>query len=257
MDTLLDVDRLRSGFPQYQWWYWEEVTSTNDVAKELVRSEQITEPTVIVTERQTKGRGRGKNQWWTGEGSLAFSLVFFEKLVDGQASPISLTAGVAVAETLQSYLPLHVVGIHWPNDVYVGTKKISGILTERIGREAVILGIGVNVNNSLRDAPPELQQKVISLIDAGERPISRTAVLERLIENLTQRLAELSRGEENLLLRFDQLCLQHGQVLTVDQGTQQVRGLCLGIAPDGGLRLDTLDGQQTVYSGALVPNFVG
>lgn len=254
MDTLLDIQSLQSNFSQYHWRYQAEVTSTNDLAKELLRSEQIREPTVVVAEQQTKGRGRGRNQWWTGQGSLAFSLVFFDEPGDGQASPISLTAGVAVVEAVQSHVRQQVVGLHWPNDIFVGSKKISGILTERVGTNAVILGIGVNVNNSLQDAPSELNQKVISLVDLLGEPISRTEFLQTLLRSLTQRLVELRTREETLLQRFNQLCLQHGKILTVEQGIKQIRGMCLGIAEDGGLMLDTLDGLQTIYSGALLPS---
>jgi biotin-(acetyl-CoA carboxylase) ligase len=66
-------------------------------------------------------------------------------------------------------------------------------------------------------------------------------------------LRQLGADPGSLGSRFNALCLQHGQTLTVYQGERQVVGRCLGIAPDGGLLLETPNGPQALYSGTLQP----
>ena len=83
-------------------------------------------PLLVVADRQTAGRGRGANRWWTGPGALAFSLLVDGRTVgaDRSRSPlVALAAAVAVVDTVAPLLPAHQVGIHWPNDVLVAERK--------------------------------------------------------------------------------------------------------------------------------------
>ena len=77
---------------------------------------------------------------------------------EGRAPLVALAAAVAVAETLAPLLPDHQVGLHWPNDVLAGRQKLAGILIEVLAGGRHMVGIGVNTNNTLADAPLELRQ---------------------------------------------------------------------------------------------------
>ena len=125
-------------------------TRARALAEEVAEG-KVLSPALIVADRQTAGRGRAENRWWTGEGSLAFSL-----LVDPEqfgfprrAVPrLSLAAGVAIIDALAPRLADRPPGLHWPNDVYVGSGKLAGILVEVLPGGWHIVGVGLNSNNT-------------------------------------------------------------------------------------------------------------
>ena len=231
------------------------IGSTNDRAKELAAGPLEELPVLIVADRQTAGRGRGKNTWWTGDGSLAFSL-----LVDLDAlgierprqSVVALAAGIATAEAVAAELPGRTVGIHWPNDIYAAGRKLAGILIESPRPGLQIVGIGINTNTSVAQAPIELQTTATSLIDLSGRSHDHTEILIGLLNCLANQIERLRTEPAAVAARADALCLQHGCLLTLDQGDRQFAGVCRGIAPDGGLLLDLADGRRVFYSGVVV-----
>ncbi len=130
---------------------FEEAKSSNDIAKEMIKNGSIRSG-VIVVNRQTKGRGRTNKKWVSDFGScLTFSLVLDKNDIK-LPSYSSLLAAEIVHRTLISYEKIRKsdknLSIKWPNDIYAGNKKISGILTELIfeGSELKnqIIGIGLN-----------------------------------------------------------------------------------------------------------------
>jgi BirA family biotin operon repressor/biotin-[acetyl-CoA-carboxylase] ligase len=211
-------------------------------------------PALVIADRQTAGRGRADNRWWTGEGSLAFSL-----LVDPQqfgfprrAVPrLSLAVGVALVDALAPRLDGHPLGLHWPNDVYVGPRKLAGILVEVLPDGRHIIGVGLNSNNTASDAPPRLRDSLTTLLDLTGQPHNHTELLLAILENVEAALRQLGEPMETLGQRFDLLCLQRGESLTVYQGSQTLTGRCAGIALDGALLLDTPEGRLQIASGTL------
>lgn len=233
------------------------LSSTNDRAREIAAETNRPLPLLIVADAQTAGRGRGANRWWTGKGSLAFSV-----LIDPAAlgidrrccGLISLTSAVALVETLAPLLPGQVVGLHWPNDVYAASRKLAGILVEALPDGRHIIGIGLNVNNSLCEAPPELQSIATSLFDLTAQPHSRDRVLRLLLCRLEGSLGQLAIAPAAMGECFHSMCLQLGQTLTIEHGQELVRGCCEGIAADGGLLLATASGRRKFYAGIVRRN---
>lgn len=228
--------------------------STNDRAIELASLGPGDLPVLILADAQTAGRGRGKNRWWTGKGSLAMSLLLeATPAVGGAASLVSLAAAVAIVETVSPMLPSSRVGIHWPNDVLADGRKLAGILTEVLPDGRCVLGLGVNTNNSLADAPADLQTTAISLRDLTGETIDPTELLIDLLGRLEACLHQMETDPARVGRRADALCLQHGMQLALQQGQEVIRGRCEGIAPDGALLLLTPEGQRAFYSGVLLP----
>jgi BirA family biotin operon repressor/biotin-[acetyl-CoA-carboxylase] ligase len=209
---------------------------------------------VIVAERQLAGRGRGENLWWTGAGSLAFSILFDPGYFELGKRPLpqsALAAGVAVCDAVSDLCRPHSPGLHWPNDVFVAGRKLSGILIDVRPDGRHVLGVGLNVNNSLTDAPEEVRARAISLIELAGQPVDRVNVLATLTQQLDGSLRALAADPEQFGLRFDQLCLQAGSELLVESSGRGISGRCAGIATDGALLLDTFSGRQRIYSGVL------
>jgi len=180
----------------------DEIPSTNDRVKELLRQPVKPKlPCLVIAKRQTAGRGRGNKRWWSGEGAILMSLGFelssplsssYESsnaLDRDQLPTLSVATGQAVIKVLSRYLPEHHIELHPPNDVYVGGKKICGILLESPIPQYAILGIGLNVNNRLCDIPPEFaddlaSRSITTMVDL----LGRETDIDRLIEELLKEL---------------------------------------------------------------------
>lgn len=241
--------------------YHESLDSTQTRAHQLAVNQLAAPlPYLVVADSQTAGRGRGANPWWTGAGSLAISLICDPRAwgLTGELSPErSLAVGVAIVDTVAELLAgqldgMHVIGLHWPNDVFVGGKKLAGILIDVLPDGRHIVGIGLNVNNSLQGAPAEVSRRATTLLELTGMQFDRTSVLISLLANLEHSLRQTEVDRDWLAQRFGELCLQTGQSLTIEVGTQRTRGVCAGIASDGALLLDTNLGRQKFYSGVLI-----
>ena len=231
------------------------IASTNDRAMECAASGRVKLPFLIVADCQTAGRGRGSNRWWTGPGSLAFSLLIGPETVGnngaGRNGLISLAAGVAVVDAMAPLLRGHEIGIHWPNDVMLDGRKLTGILIEGLADGKRVIGIGINTNNTASDAPEKVRSRVVTLRDATGRPHDPEDLLIAILQELQKQLADLTVSPERIAARTHDLCLQRGKRLRIAQGEKQIEGRCLGIAADGALLLD-IDGKpQAVYSGVV------
>jgi BirA family biotin operon repressor/biotin-[acetyl-CoA-carboxylase] ligase len=228
--------------------------STNDWAKRRAAEPSCPLPLLVVAEAQTAGRGRGANRWWSAPGSLIFSLVLPPEQLPSQlgSSPlISIATAVAVTETIVPLLGEHQAGIHWPNDVVAGGRKIAGILVEVLGNRRHVIGIGLNVNNRLAEAPPEILKRATTLWELTHTLHDLTTVLIDVLRRLEVRVGQLTTPVD-LVRRANVLCLQQGMPLNLRQGDRTIAGRCAGIAVDGGLLLDTPQGRQTFMSGVLV-----
>jgi BirA family biotin operon repressor/biotin-[acetyl-CoA-carboxylase] ligase len=114
----------------------EEVTSTQEVARELYRGT----PVLVVAARQTHGRGRLGSTWLTAPRALATSLAIEPPGSPGTWPPVPLMAGLAAARATGDPR----VGLKWPNDLMKYEAKIGGVLSEVIGA-LLVVGLGVNL----------------------------------------------------------------------------------------------------------------
>lgn len=148
----------------------ETVGSTNDWAKDWIRTADAATQTPfwIGAERQTAGRGRGEHVWAAWDGALTFSLIARWRdfrLTRRESAELSLRVADAVASTARDFAPSAEIWVKPPNDVYVGERKLAGILIESPNAEFVVVGVGVNVGNRSTEAPPELRERVVSLAE--------------------------------------------------------------------------------------------
>lgn len=159
----LDVDRVVRETFVARAEYHPTLTSTNDRATRCATEAPGELPLLVVADEQTAGRGRGADRWWTGRGSLAFSLLLemHQRAVDRRSgAPLAaLAAAVAIVETVTPLLRPRPVGIHWPNDVWAGGRKLAGVLVEVLPDRRHVIGIGLNTNNSSVDAPLSCEKR--------------------------------------------------------------------------------------------------
>lgn len=125
---------------------FKEVTSTMDECEELIKSG--VRRGIVVAESQTSGRGRNAKKWVSAANGNIY-LSFFDEI--GSENPIDLIpqrCAVAAYSAVSQFVKNAVVQIKWPNDIFVGMKKVSGIIAKTMlfeGKRFYICGIGVNV----------------------------------------------------------------------------------------------------------------
>jgi BirA family biotin operon repressor/biotin-[acetyl-CoA-carboxylase] ligase len=251
-----DVQRIRKQGSVRRVECHAELPSTSDRALELAAREVLDTPCLVLAGIQTGGRGRGANRWWAGPGALTFSLIVeaAELRVPAERWPkLALTAGLAVSETIGELVPGAPIGLKWPNDVFLAGRKVSGILVEvpssRSGR--LVLGIGINVNNSLAGAPDGLRASATSLVDETGRRFDLTDVLVGVLARLDREFAGLAAADVDLSERWRASCMLEGQTLAVTTGEDRVAGVCAGVDRDGALLVDTSTGRRRIYSGTV------
>lgn len=145
-----------------------EVESTNNYANQLILSDAAEEGMVVMTQFQKSGRGHHGNQWESeaGKNMLATIILFPQFLSAGKQFMLSKIVSLSLVELLKS--KTGDVSIKWPNDIYVGNKKIAGILIENSIKGSTLssslLGIGLNLNQQefLSDAPNPVSLKQIT-----------------------------------------------------------------------------------------------
>ena len=210
----------------------ESVHSTNTWA--LERLPEIPSGTLIAAREQTAGRGQRGNTWFTEPGkNLTFSLVLKpEGLKAGDAHLLNYLASVAVAEFLQGYGVS--CCIKWPNDIYVGRKKICGILVENSLSggcvAASVIGIGININQT--QFPQLANATSLSLVTGKEYVLEECLeAFMAVFESWQYRLSSLSEAYTSRLF-------QKGvQARYIDylRGNEEFTGTILGVSPDGRL----------------------
>lgn len=234
-----------------------QLPSTNDFALQRLRDQPTGPlPLLVWADQQTQGRGRGDHRWWSSDGALTFSLGLAldpERLPQAKRSLLALAAGLAVRDAIARWIGSPAVQLKWPNDVYVGDRKVSGILIELPAHppDVCVVGIGVNVGNSFHDAPAELRRRAISMVEASRSPCQSGDVLLQILQDFDQALLTLEQRPETILHRWQACCMLTGRWVCVQTQTQTTCGYCQGIDQQGRLLIDTQRDTLAFASGTV------
>lgn len=265
--------------------FYSQLPSTNDRAKELIKQRFAQRdfaefPTLILTSRQTAGRGQRHRKWWSGVGSLTFSWVNFvpasalsPATASATAAGVSLAlapilTGVAVAEAIELQSGLESIEIKWPNDLIVGGKKIAGILVENISASfgsACVVGVGINVNQS-DDAEfkiKSLDEPTLGRVELGpvmptsiqmsmERATSLTELLIAVVLRIQSGFRTLRSDPESIIQQVNGRLAYRGELVHVTRvNLPALIGRCRGISKEGGLVIESATGAETIFSGSI------
>lgn len=146
------------------------------------------EGALALADAQTAGRGRRGRAWDAPAGTAILASVLLKPPADRKPAELSLVAGVGVADALEELLEL-AVQIKWPNDVMLRREKVCGILAE-MREEAVVLGIGLNVNQTRA----ELSERAGSLRTSTGAEWDRETVLSAVLDSLGRRYEQWLAG---------------------------------------------------------------
>jgi len=126
---------------------FEKVTSTNDIAINLIKKEQK-ESGCVYADIQTKGRGTYGRKWISDKGNLFGSIFFPLKNNYPPFNEFSMINPLIISDVIKHFCEMKNINLKFPNDIFVNGKKICGILQELVvsnSRRFLIIGIGVNI----------------------------------------------------------------------------------------------------------------
>lgn len=238
--------------------YHDTLESTNRLAVELLAPLLRAGPSLVLTANQTAGRGQGSNVWWSTAGALTFSIVLDSdstELPVARRPMLSLLSGLAVRNALAALSPKRTVSIKWPNDVFIGEQKTCGILAEQHvvdHRAGIVIGIGVNVNNSLSPAPAEVQQRATSLFDLTSEHHDLTTVLIAILNEFATLRQRLVHQPTAVLAEANAVNILNRRQVVLRAGERQYSGICRGIDETGALILEAAGGTIERFSGGTV-----
>ena len=171
----------------------EQTGSTNDAILQLAAADPE-EGLVLFAEHQTAGRGQRGNRWESAAGKgLWFSILLRPNLEINDSGRLTIWAIEGVSDVIRTEFSL-APAIKLPNDLRLSGRKVAGVLVEMRAQEKAphlaVVGIGINVNQSLEDFPSELQSRAISLAMALHRPVDRRQLAVALLQYLDRTYRE-------------------------------------------------------------------
>jgi BirA family biotin operon repressor/biotin-[acetyl-CoA-carboxylase] ligase len=225
---------------------FQETTSTNDLAERLAR-DGVEEGLVVFAESQTRGRGRlGRNWLSPARKGLWFSVLLRPKLQPVEATRLTVAAATALARAVAAQTDLS-PAIKWPNDLLVNGRKTAGILTEmsadvdRINH--VIIGVGLDVNQTEEDFPPELRPLATSLrVETGQE-LSRPSLAAAVLEELEKDYRRVAAGQFAAVAdEWEARCATLGQNVAIHTGHRRIQGRAEALDETGALLVRTEHG---------------
>lgn len=223
----------------------KEVESTNDWAAEVVKNNLVSGSFAVITEFQTKGKGRQSNTWQSEAGkNLLFSLVFYPDHIKAEDQfVISKIVSLAIQDTISLLCPQ--TTIKWPNDIYIGDKKVAGILIDNEIKgnfiESTIIGVGININQDTFDESlPNPTSLLLETGSSNSPKVIFNEILNKIINGFDSEHDEIDNQYLDALYRF-------GETLQFEDKHSRFNGKISGITKYGQLQIET-DHDMRVYN---------
>ena len=215
---------------KYRVYYFDELSSTMDVASKLA-PEELGWITVVIADIQSGGKGRLSRKWFSTIDDLTVSVILREYL---SGIPYSLIVSYSVYRALRDYSAD--IYLKWVNDIYWSNgKKLGGILLEDKG-DRLIIGVGINLNNQV--FPEDLKGKATSYYIEKNRRIDKLAFLVDFLSVLNSDLNQLREsGPEKLLEGWENASIMPGRTVRVVTAERTYEGFCTGINKKTGFLL--------------------
>lgn len=229
--------------------FYESVTSTNTTAMELI-GKGCNEGTVVIADEQTGGRGRRGRTWLSPPSENLYLSVILKPEISPEATAVlTLMSAVACAEALKNFssLPL---SLKWPNDLTIADRKIGGILAETRtdpGRvTAVVIGIGININQDISALPPGIREIATSLKNETGVAWSRTDIAVEILHGMDKWYSILiETGKKAVIEACLDLSSTIGRTVSVTTDNNIFTGIAENINNEGRLLVRSSNGTLT------------
>ena len=230
----------------------DTIGSTNVFLKRLAQ-EGACEGTVVIADEQSAGLGRLGREWFSKKGeNLLFSVLLRPPLPPSKLFVLTMIIALAGIDAVQDITGLNAM-VKWPNDIYIGGKKLGGILSEFSVVQGVVqhlvLGMGLNVNWK-----PEMERTLLyptsSIFAESHEKVSREKILINLLKRLEGSYYEVGRDMEHtegFYKKWNEKSLILGKTVVIETGKERIEGEAAGIDWDGALTLITTGGVERKF----------
>lgn len=225
------------------------IDSTNAEAKRRL-NDNPDQSLLILSEAQEKGRGRlGRTFYSPSRNGIYMSLTLHNLNPANDATLVTTAAAVAVCRAIEDLTDLK-PQIKWVNDIYIGDKKVCGILTEGIISmetqtiQSIILGVGLNFTLD-PNLPAELQEIVGALFEA-DSPVSRNELAASIINHFFAIYETMETRE--YLAEYRARCFVLGKKISFNRNNETFVGIATGVDDTGALEIRLEDGTETKIS---------
>ena len=264
---MLNCDRVRTKLNTMilgrNLYCFQVIDSTNSYLLELAR-EGAPEGTVVLSEYQTAGRGRKARKWFASKGkNLLVSILLRPELEIDYVQKITLATAIILANSIEQYLkendlPAQDIRFKWPNDLLVNNRKLSGILSESILHDkkimALVIGIGINLNEMPQEREPDIKHKAVSLKELTGAEIDREKFLCQLLENFEKGYERFERTlYRQVIDEWKQRCSQFGQKVVLETPFGEQEAIIRDVNESGYLIYEDKSGQlHSLITGEVI-----
>jgi BirA family biotin operon repressor/biotin-[acetyl-CoA-carboxylase] ligase len=198
--------KLKTRFIGKKMRYFENTPSTIWVGKQVCSEEDAEKihGCVIIAEEQTGGIGRLGRAWVSPSGGIWITVVLRPKIPIDHVFMVTMAGSVAVARAIRKEFNLGAL-IKWPNDIFIGDKKVAGLHLELAADADTIhnclLSIGIDVNVPITRFSPDLQKNITSICNEVGHEVDRASLLARILKEFENRYMLIESGEYDAILR--------------------------------------------------------
>lgn len=244
-DIKLETEKIGRNFI-----YTEEIDSTNSYL--MNRDINLPDGTVVLAERQLKGRGRMDRSWHSlKDVNLTFSILLKNsKYFRTNFNLINFSAALSVAIAIENLYQLK-PELKWPNDVLINGKKVSGILIESVSKaekvERIVIGIGLNVNQNIFQGSYNIPPTSLKL--ELNKHIDREILLAELLNHFETFLHKTKVKPQWILNEWKYRCRMIGERISIIEGEKIITGIFDDVDDDGFLILRQGTQTQKIFAG--------
>ena len=235
---------------EYPIYRFDEIDSTNDFAKEKISAGESL-PFLVISKKQTKGRGRRGRNFFSPEGGFYFTYAFEAK--DGlkkyyEEIPVTIIAALAAVQAIERASGIS-TKVKWINDILLNEKKVGGILTEGIpgNHDAIVIGIGLNLAS--QEFPEEIREIADCLCWEGDRDALMEELAGRIGCLLTE--AETPEGRKEILDSYKERCSTFGRRVSFRIEGEELEGLAMDLDEKGQLIVELDGGRRMAIFGEI------
>ena len=238
------TDGLKTKWVGKKIYYFDSIDSTQSYALEIA-NEKNQNGTVIIAQRQTKGRGRMNRKWASPEGGIWLSIITKPKTDFSITTLFPIAASVALSKAISDVLGIK-VELKWPNDVLIKGKKVAGILVDASVTsnqiDYLVLGIGINYDVPLKKIESSIKNTEnytgVSSLMQHSINVRAVTLVQTFLYELEQIIESLINGKEKIIIKeWTKYATTIGKNITIKTNDGTIKGNALKIDSDGALIL--------------------
>ena len=238
------VDGLKTKIVGKKVYYFDTIDSTQNYAVEISKKKNEN-GSVVISQRQTAGRGRMNRKWVTVKGGLSMSIILHPKFDTSVSTLFPMAASLALATAIQKTINMK-PNVKWPNDVVIKGKKVAGMIADASIQsnliESMVLGVGINFKVDTKHLERQLKGTenfygVASLLKVNDST-NPLEMIQNFLSELEKIIALLDRGETNKIIqRWEKISNTIGKKVSVKTNNGTITGIAKKINSDGSLNI--------------------